>query len=263
MSLKFNDTEGQQGIIQVIEDEIGLRRGEISDNAQKLAKFTADVNIAFTELVAIILDTAGIWQWDDTNQGHYATITTDLHPRQRDYSFIDVVGDPDDETVPNNLILDILKVLVKQPDGLFRELDLVDQQQDKGVRDFWSGENVMGVPTHYDLSANGIFIDPLPNYGVVSGGMKLYVNREQTFFTVDDTDKIPGVDARIHRFLALHPAYRYARTKRLPHRNDLYKELYGLNNRDSNSLVSLVKIVYSRRQRDKVVRIIPNIDSTR
>ena len=252
MSLHFNDTTGHQGIIQVIEDEIGLRQGEISDNPRMLTKFTADVNIAFGELLAYIFNVGGTWQWDDSDHDTYPILTSDIHVNQQDYSFI--------EDAEGNLILDIFKVLFKDRNGKWHEGIPVDRQSEKNTQDF--SDQIVGDTLEYDKTANGIFLRRLPPENI-DNGIQILVGREQTFFTTTDTTKKPGIDARIHRFLALHPAYRYAVTKRLPQKNDLYLQLYGRNERDKTSLKYLAKSIYSRREKDVVRRLIPNVENTR
>ena len=252
MSLQFNDTTGREGIIQVIEDEIGFPYGTITNNPRLLAKFTADVNIAFGELMAFIFNVGGTWQWDDTNHTTYPIVTTDLVANQQDYPFVS------DEA--GNLILDIYKVLFKDANGLYREGNPVDRQTEKNTEDFSNFET--GDSIDYDKTANGIFLRRRLTENR-DAGLQVFVNRENTFFTPSDTTKKPGVDARIHRYFALHPSYRYARTKQLAQKNDLRLDLYGENHRDEKSMMYLVKTIYARRERDVRKRLTPNVENTR
>lgn len=244
MSLQFNDTTNRNGIIQHIEKNIGFNRNEISGNTNRLADFTADVNLAYGELLAFIFNVGGTWQWDDSNHTDYPIITTDLTSGQQDYSFTN------DEN--GNLILDIFKVLVKDVNGVYQEAIPVDRQSEADTEDF--SNNISGDSLYYDKTANGIFFKNVPN-ATRSAGIQLLVSREAVSFTTSDTTKKPGVDGRIHEYFALHPAYRYARTKGLP-QTELLK-------RDLDNMMELTKKIYARRERDVRRRLVPNRESSR
>ena len=98
MSLQFNDTTNNLGLIQLIERNCKLE-GKISSNTNLLKNFTADVNVAFDKLLMILFSSSGKWQFDDSNHTDYPIITTNLVAGQRDYSFTT------DEQ--GNIILDI------------------------------------------------------------------------------------------------------------------------------------------------------------
>lgn len=244
MSLQFNDTTNRNGIIQHIEKNIGFNRDKISGNTLLLEDFTADVNLAFGELLAYIFNVGGTWQWDDSNHTDYPIITTDLTAGQQDYSFTS------DEN--GNLILDLFKVLVKDADGNFREAIPVDRQSEANTEAFSNADS--GDSLYYDKTANGIFFRDVPTE-TRSGGLQLLISREATSFTTADTTKKPGVDGRIHEYFALHPAYRYARTKGLPQKNDLKADL--------DAIMGLTKNIYAKRERDVRRRLEPNRESTR
>src|SRR5260221_10947959 len=201
MSLPFSDTSTYKGIVQIYEKEIGANRGDISGDADKLKEFTADVNLAFDDFLEIALQASGTWQFDDSNQTDYPIITTNLISGRRDYSFVtDGSG---------NLILDIYKVMVADTNGVFKEISPVDQQSADSVQtnvdSFIDGKNTSGIPTRYDKTANGIFLDLIPNYNSTEG-LKVFINREPSYFISSDTTKSPGVPGIFHRYFALKPA---------------------------------------------------------
>ena len=233
MSLVFSDTTNKSGIIQQLERKCGFNDGEISGNPLRMAQFTADINLAMDNVTAKIFKLGGTWQFDDSNHTGYPIITTDLVAGQRDYSFT-----TDDA---GNLILGIYKVMVLE-DGKYKDTTPVDQQsQTEDVRTLTNGEDTTGSVTRYDKTANGIFLDLVPEADVTDG-LKMYINRESTYFTVSDTTKKPGFDGLVHEYIVLDVAYKYARDKRLANRVDLKEGLameeIKLNNR------------YGKRQRD-------------
>lgn len=206
MSIQFSNTTTKRGIIQHLEDECGFNDGDISGDSTKLAKFTADVNNALDEVYALIFKAGGTWQFDDSNHTDYPIMTTDLVDGQRDYTFT-VDGS-------SNIVLDIYKVMVKGSDGIYREIKPVDANTRKTVNFDSStlddGQDLEGTPTRYDKLGNGIRLDLIPSYNSTDG-LKVYINREGSYFATSDTTKKAGFSGLFHYLLVLIPAYKYAR----------------------------------------------------
>jgi hypothetical protein len=200
-----------------------------------IADKTADENLAIDEVISIALKSSGRWQFDDTNHTDYPIITTDLVSGQRDYSFLT------DEQ--GNLILDIYKILVAQPDGQYIEVYPIDIQSENN-EDMTNGLNVQGIPCKYDKTGNGIFFDVVPSYSI-TGGIKIYINREGSYFTVNDTTKKPGFAGIFHEFVALSASYRYALRNSLP-------SLVGFNN-DLERMRTEIINYYSNREKDSAL----------
>jgi len=256
MSIQFSDTTNKSGIIQSIEDECGFNDGDITDDATLLAKFTADVNKALDEIYALIFKSGGVWQFDDINHTKYPFIETDLISGQRDYAFTN------DEQ--GNLILDIYKVMAKDPSGVYQELTQVDQQAKSNNRvnvdSFSDGLNTAGTAIRYDMTANGIFLDPIPNYNWRIGtegskGLKVFINREGSYFTTSDTTKKAGFNGLFHYLLVLLPAYKYARIHSLPQVTRIENDIMKMKGELTDS--------YGQRSRDITRRLIPNRENNK
>jgi hypothetical protein len=240
MSLQFSNTTTKNGLIQRIEKKCGFDDGFITNNTLRMAQFTGDVNNALDKALAIIFRAGGTWQFDDSNHTKYNVITTDLVQGQRDYSFTT------DEQ--GNLILEIYKVFVlNQTGGLFNEIDPVDVESERNTESFTSGQNAQAVPYRYDKMANGIFLDPVPNASI-SGGLKIYISREGSYFTIADTTKMPGFAGLFHDYLAVEPSYQYAIINSLPNAEELGNEMmklekgleewYGTREKDKRNVLS-------------------------
>lgn len=250
MSISFSDTTNKDGIIQNIEDECGFNDGDISGDTTLLAKFTGDINIALDAIFAWIFNVGGIWQFDDYNHVDYPIITTDINSSQREYSFVtDGSG---------NIILDIYKVMVADPDGIFHEIKQVDQQSmntpNENVDSFYDGVNTEGTPLRYDMTANGIFLDVIPNYSQ-TGGLKVFINREATYFTTSDTAKKAGFSGLFHYLLVLLPSFKYARIHSLPQRERLKEDMLEMRKELEDS--------YGNRSRDITKRLVPVRESNK
>lgn len=267
MSLVFNDTSTFRGLVQIYEREIGANQGDISGDTTKLKQFTADCNLALDDFVVLALKSSGRWQFDDSNQTDYPIISTNLISGQRDYSFTtDGSG---------NLILDIYKVFVANASGLFTEITPVDVQSATNLGSFgntsgrvWNnsddlssftnGQNASGVPFRYDKTANSIFLDPIPNYNYTNG-LKVYINREATYFSYDDTTKSAGIPGTFHKYLALKPALDYARRNSLANLPRLEAEVVKLEGLPGQP--GLIAEYFGRRARDERWRLTIKNDS--
>lgn len=234
LSIQFNDTNNRKGLVQLFEKEIGANYGDISGNTNKLKEFTADVNIAFDEYVALAIRSSGTWQFDDSNHTDYPIITTNLVSGQRDYTFVTDEG--------GNIILDIYSVFRKDQNGIYGKIEAVDQQSDDYVSGFWDGQNLTGTPERYDKTANGIFLDAVPSYNSTNG-LKVYINREASYFTSTDTTKKPGVTGLHHKWFFLRPALDYARRYLS---NDAYTKIQN----EVTKLEAEIKASFSLRQKD-------------
>ena len=215
------------------------RNCKSNSSSYPIAEKTADINLALDKVIDLIFKSSGRWQFDDSNHDDYPTITTNLVAGQRDYPFVT------DEQ--GNLILDIYKVMVKSTTtGQYEEVYPVDMQSDEGVSSFYDGLNTQGKPYRYDKTANGIFLDAIPDENVTEG-LKIFINREGSYFTTTDTTKKPGFAGLFHEYLALRPSYQYA------YRNGL--EITKLLKNEMLEMESAIKKHYRDRNKDETLRI--------
>ena len=246
MSLQINDTTNYRGIAQVYEDEIGANRGDVTGNTAKYKDFIAGVNLAMDDYVAIAIQASGTWQYDDSNHTGYPIIKTNLVQGQRDYTFTT------DEQ--GNLILDIQRVLILgEDDTEYQECYSVDAQSEYEARDIYGESTAEGAPYRYDKTANGFFLDPTPGYNKTNG-LKVYINREGSYFTTSDTTKKPGVPGLHHKYFALKPALDYARRKRITTESSLrnevqlmeqaIKDYFGMREKDKRNILKPKPICY-------------------
>lgn len=223
------------------------REAKSSTASYSLADKTADVNLALDFVLATIFKAGGTWQFDDSNHTDYPIITTNLVSGQRDYAFVT------DEQ--GNLILDVYKVLMAKPDGTYVDITPVDVQSESGNEGFYDGNNTQGTPTKYDKTANAIFLDVIPNYNYTDG-LKVYINREGSYFTTSDTTKKAGFAGLFHEYLAIRPAYYYASRNSLPSTKNLYDRMITME--------KSIESYYGKRERDLLGgRMRANVENTR
>lgn len=211
------------------------------------ADLTADENLAIDRFLSIAIPASGKWQLDDSNHTDYPIIKTNLVSGQRDYSFTE------DEN--GNLILDIFRVTRANPSGIFEDIKRVDMQSDQDVTGFYDGQNLTGTPNKYDLTANGVFLDAIPNYNV-TGGLQLHINREASYFTTSDTTKKVGFDGRFHEYFALYPSILYCKRNKMFDLADRYQI-------DLDKMEALIKYTYAGRERGQRRSLKANVENCR
>lgn len=86
------------------------------------------------------------FQWDDSNHTKLPIGTTDLTAAQSDYSFLT------DEQ--GNSILNLTRIDILDPDGSYRKLELIDQENITVALDEY--ESTDGLPNKYDKIADNI-----------------------------------------------------------------------------------------------------------
>ena len=155
------------------------------------------------------------FQWDDSNHTKLPIGTTDLTASQSDYSFLT------DEQ--GNSIINLIRIDILDPDGSYRELELVDQKNiDKALDEY---QSVDGLPTQYDKIADNIIrLYPTPATSVTAG-LKFYFQRSASYFAATDTTKEPGVSPLLHRGFVINASYDGALSLGLENQNALFTEV--------------------------------------
>lgn len=219
MSIQFSDPTNLKGLAQLYATEIGYKNpAEFTNNTTYMKQFAADVNLAMDDFFAIAIPASGTWQLDDSNHGDYPIIKTNIVSGQRDYTFTtDGSG---------NLILDIYRVAIlpSATATLYEEIYPIDAQSDVDTVGLVQENATTGVPYRYDKTSNGIFFDPIPSYNATNG-LKMYINRESSYFAYTDTTKKPGVPGLFHKYFYLKPAAENARRNNLSNAAKLMDEV--------------------------------------
>lgn len=260
MSIVFNDTTNHSGLVQQYEKECGFTRGFVSGDTNRLKEFTADVNVALDDFMAIAIPASGNWAFDDTNHDDYPIITTNIVSGQQDYTFL--------EDADGSMILDIYKVVVSDSQGNFTELQPIEVTANDHVRDhydisaFYDGQTHSGTPTTYAKTGNGIFLNSVPDYDY-AGGLKLYVNREASYFSYSDTTKKPGVPGLFHKYFYLKPAREYARRNDLASYPRLEAAVIELEGIPAKGIRGAIQRYFGARERDITKRMRPAFSSNR
>jgi hypothetical protein len=248
--MQFNDTTNKSGLIQQCEKWTNLGDAGISADSFLLARFTADINAAFDEVLPLIFASDAKWQWDDPNHTKYPIATVDLVSGQADYPFI-----ADEQ---GNSVLEIRKAFVMNPAGTYCELKAVDAQTDVDAANILAEASTnVGTPTRYDKIGPSLFLDPVPNYSMANG-VRAVFSRTQSYFTSADTTKTPGIPVPFHQLLALIPSRDYVAI----HKSDNTPVLQIINSKIAEQKANF-KDFLSKRSKDERTVMRPRVESSR
>lgn len=241
MSLQFSNTTTKRGLVQFYEKEIGSDYGYVSNNAERLAEFTARVCKALDDYLLIWAKNAGTWQADDINHTDFQIITTNITSGRRDYSWVT------DEN--GNRVVDLSKVLILPSSTAteYQEIYPIDELHTE-MTDILTG-TAQGVPSQYGKMSNSILLDPIPSYSV-NNGVKMVVNREGSYPTTADTTKIIGVPV-YHEYFYLKPAYEKARISNLSNLGELEKAVIDLEGSERLRITGKIADFFSKRAKDE------------
>lgn len=241
--MQISDTTNRTGVVQLIEDLTGTQSSTTS--SYTLETKIRDINNTFANYNMIAQRSAGSWESDDTNQTDYPIITTDLEANRQDYSFtVDQQG---------NQILDIYRVEMADPSGIFFQLMPLDEVNMNGVS-LTEFMKTPGTSMFYRKTANGIFLYAPTNYNYTNG-LKIYYARTPKYFTVtggvvDNPTVKPGIPDMFHEYLALRPAYFYALAKGLPQATALGNQVLEFEGSERLGITGKIGDYYANRSRD-------------
>ena len=225
--MMFSNNTTKKGLVEDVD-----RLVNTDSTSYPLAEKAAVMNNYLDEVVSLILNSDGRWEWDDSNQTDLPVGTTDLVSGQPDYN------------IAGATFLKIIRVEALNINGNY---DLLTPITD--VNQFMSGfQKTDGMPRFYDKKGDSIILYPTPSSSeaTLSAGLKVYFQRLPSYFSSDDTTKVPGFNPLFHRILSYGTALDYAI------RNEMItkvKILTGLLTQLQNNLIE----AYTSRSRDEQI----------
>ena len=228
----FSDTSTYLGIVQDI-DYI-LFGSSTATSPYAIADKTRNINNAYDKVVSLILQADGRWEWDDNNKTDLPIGTTSLVANQQDYEMSAAT------------FLKILKVEIKDSSGNWKVLSPISLD-DKTTQSITDYKSTAGTPQEYDKLGNSIFLYPKPSYAS-SGGLKIFYQRNVTYFSATDTTEVPGFAEPFHRILSYGAALDYAIANSMQSKINILKPLM------TELETGLMKF-YSSRGRDEKMTI--------
>lgn len=179
-------------IANIQAEQRALAEGTSSTDLLDDATLLRRNNIAYEEIIALIQNCDGLWQFDDTNYTSFPIGTTTLVAGQRDYTFASDV-------------LEVEQVSVLDSAGDYQVLSPIDLSQMGGIDPDELYQN-NGLPIYYDKTGRTILLYPAPAAGQVTLalGLKVTFKRTADLYTsaqVTTGTKEPGFASPYHMLL--------------------------------------------------------------
>lgn len=236
MQYSVTSTE-KSGIIQHEERFSNLGDAKISGSPAMLAEFTNYNNLAYNEVVSLILQNEGAWQWDDTNYTNFPIATKDLVASQRDYALPGATTTADAST-----FLRIVKIQILDKAGNYQNLMRFDESMsDQALTTLF---NVNGFPRYFRPIGGSIELYPATDssFATLTSGLKIFFERVQIDFLTTDTTKQPGFPALYHPLIPLIATEYYAALNKIDSlgflqqkKEKIFKDLgWNIANRDKD-----------------------------
>lgn len=232
----FSDSTNENGLIQEVN-----RICNSTDNTYSLKAKTARINNALDRFFYLALTGDGEWQFDDVNETDLPVATTNLVSGQYDYSFA-------------SELLMVTKVLVADSAGNFYEVPQVDQYDWQSRNIYQQPAGNSGIPNKYDVLANSILLDPVPNYSYTAG-LKVVFKRNGVRFVSTDTTATPGIPNLFHEYLCRYASLPFLIEKKLPQYTGVASQILL----DEAAITDFI----ANRDRTKATRAIPKWRSSR
>jgi hypothetical protein len=234
--MQFNSHASSFDIVSDVKFWAGIATADTT--SYPIADITRNANLWYDRVVSLILQADGRWQWDDSNSTDIPTGTINLVSGTQKYDLGTGVS----------TFLEILRVAVKDSSGVYRFLTPMSLSDFNG-RDPMDASQTSGTPIGYFKLGDYIVLDKIPNYSSASG-IKLYTQKNVSYFTTSDTTKEPGFVATFHQLLSLGAAHDYCAV------NDMPKRMLTIEKKIVK-LEAGLGIFYSQRSRDERVRMSP------
>lgn len=236
--MQFSNTSTRQGLIQDCEFLTNIGDTGISGSTEKLAHFTRLINDYCHRVVTIILTSQDEWQFDDNNNSDFPILTANLVANQRD--FLLPISDK---------LMKIQRLEVSYDGVNWVKAEPIDfAEVGRTINDSSTDGNFSQAQPFYDVFANSLFIYPKAPT-TVTGGMKMWIQRDIDEFVVADTTQEPSFDRAFHRYLSLGASYDWAWAKGLNQANAIKNELLEME--------AKVRQFYGKKQEDRQMQLKP------
>lgn len=241
--MQYSDTTNKNGIIQRIEQWTGLGDAGVSGNATLLKVVTAQVNEATDELMPLVMSFSDYLAWDDENHTDFPVATTNIVSGQSDYPFAE-----DDNSLD---VLNITNVKILPNATATDYVDLQRIMADDPLAPYAMSPNsdATGSPLYYLEFGSSIFLYPQPDYNATAG-IKIYFEREQSYFASTDTTKEPGIPKPFHPLLPKIAAYNWL----LINKPSNTAVITRLEAQIANDKQNLERIILNRNPRKRTLR---------
>lgn len=193
----FSDTTAKNGLVQTF--EFWTRMPDGTATGTLLKQITARINAGFDSIMPFLMSYSDHIRWDDINHTDKPIGKLNLVVNQPDYKITE------DDNSLDILNLTSIRILESSSGTEYKTLQRMTVDDERAEDAMSPNPSVRGIPTHYLEVGNVTYLYPAPNYSATNG-IKLYFEREQSYFSSTDTTKEPGIPKPFHELLALYAA---------------------------------------------------------
>jgi len=196
-----------------------------------------NINLRYSEAVALILKSDGRWQWDDSNQLDSGTPTTPIGTQNLSEGV-------QNYEIAGATYITVSSVQVKDKNGNYQVTTPVDYTDDP--QELARLSALTGMPQFHMKRGDSIFLFPKPTstYVTLSSGLRVFFQRPPLYFQTSETSKEPGFNPLFHRILSVGAALDYAFA------NGVSKKIQYLTPLLNELKTGLID-AYTRRSRDE------------
>lgn len=228
----YSDSAGKTGIVEDIDFLV------LTDSTSyPIEHKTRNVNRHYDEVVSLILQADGRWKWDDTNNASQPSTTLNMTESTTAVA------------IPDTTYLTVNRVEVKDVNGNWYKIHPFNEHEvtDQSMTEFLK---TPGRPLYYEKVGGFLNLYPKPTSAnvILTSGLKVYFQRDASYFTVSDTTKIPGFAAPFHRLLSFGAALDYAIVKGMNGKVNMFMSIIQKMQQD-------LQLFYSSRSRDESVSL--------
>ena len=187
-------------------------------NSYPLNDVIRTINGGYEELIGMIINADGTWQFDDKNYTNVNYGLGTLVEGQELYSF-----------ASDYLQIEAIDIL--NTDGIYRRIKPLDHKELRGMspQEYYgvktNGDPNTGFPETFDQFGNSLILyyAPTSTSVTLTNGIKVWFKRTADLFTTADTSQEPGLPSTHHMMLAYMAAIPYC-MKFHPNRVPLYEK---------------------------------------
>ena len=230
--MDFSDTTNKSGLVQAFERWTRMPDGTVTGTLLK--QVTAMINAGFDMIMPRLLSYTDYIRWDDLNHTDKPVGTLTITSGQGDYK---ITEDDNSLDVLNFTAVSILTSTTATEYTALTRMTLDDPRAEEAIS---PSPDTTGVPTHWLENGNKIYLYPEPDY-TKALGLKVFFEREQSYFASTDTTKEPGIPRPFHELLALYAALEWNMVNRSDDGNLIsqLKERIETKNKDLDRLITL------------------------
>jgi len=194
----FSDATSKDGLIERFEFWTRMKDGSVTGTLLK--QVTSRINAGFERIMPILLSHSDFIRWDDINNSDRPIGTINIVSGQSDYTIAE------DDNSLDILNVNAVKILTGASETEYQPLTKLTLDDPRALDAMSPNPSSTGTPDAYVENGQNLFFTPTPDYAVAAG-IKIFFQREHSYFASTDTTKEAGIPKPFHELLVLHASF--------------------------------------------------------